>query len=106
MSDSVKRGVHENESEIPRSRLARIAEPVAADPPEPPPGPSIAPPALGVQVPLEGVFLAWMNARAAAHNEPVGDHAARLLRQYWAQHDTWRHGEGSGGTAPRGAAPR
>ena len=56
-----------------------------------------------VTVPLDPHFRAWLEGRAAAHGEPPGAHAARVLRQFWAHHDTWRHGQGAGGTRPRGA---
>lgn len=29
--------------------------------------------------------------RARAHGKTVEEHAARIMRAYWAHHDTWRH---------------
>ncbi len=46
---------------------------------------------LAIPVKLEGVFAEWLIARARAHGETPEEHAARLLRAYWAHHDTWRH---------------
>lgn len=46
---------------------------------------------LAIPLRLEGVFAEWLRARAQAHGETVEDHAARIMRQYWAHHDTWRH---------------
>jgi len=79
------------EAEAPRKR--GLAAQALAQPVQEPP----AVPLLGV--PLEGVFLAWVKDRAAAHGEEPGPHVARILRQYWAQHDTWRHENAEGGTA-------
>lgn len=46
---------------------------------------------LVIPLRLEGVFGEWLLARAQAHGETPEDHAARLMRTYWAHHDTWRH---------------
>lgn len=46
---------------------------------------------LVMPVRLEGVFADWLRERARAHGEPPEEHAARLLRAYWAHHDAWRH---------------
>lgn len=50
---------------------------------------------LAIPLRLEGVFAEWLAARARAHGETPEEHAARLLRAYWAHHDTWRHQGGA-----------
>jgi hypothetical protein len=75
----------------------KTAEEAPAPPPElqaPPPAQAEARPADGpltVTLTLEGVFKEWLKARALDHREEPGEHAAALLRAYWAHHDTWRH---------------
>lgn len=46
---------------------------------------------LAIPLRLEGVFAQWLRDRARAHGETVEEHAARIMRAYWAHHDTWRH---------------
>jgi hypothetical protein len=58
---------------------------------------------LAIPLRLEGVFAEWLRARAQAHGESPEEHAARLMRAYWAHHDTWRH-QGAP-SAPREGAP-
>lgn len=46
---------------------------------------------LTLTVTLEGLFGRWLAARARAHDQDPAEHAAALLRTYWAHHDLWRH---------------
>jgi hypothetical protein len=59
---------------------------------------------LTVAVTLDPPFSAWLAARAQAHGEEPGAHAAAILRQYWAHHDAWRHEHAGAPTRRRGAA--
>jgi hypothetical protein len=73
--------------------MALTLEPAAGDAPE-----AAAP--LRVTVELDSMFAAWLTARAAAHGEEPGEHAATILRAYWAHHDQWRHQQGAAATRP------
>lgn len=86
---------------IPLRRRGQAEAPTAADgdaqraPEAESAGVYVSPAGQMIDVPLEGVFLEWVQARAAAHGEPPGDHIARLLRQCW-QTDPWRVGGAKG----------
>ncbi|WP_206934155.1 hypothetical protein [Roseococcus thiosulfatophilus] len=59
--------------------------------------------ATHVAVPLDRLFMGWLEARAEAHGETVADHAGRLIREKW-QTDPWRIAQQGGGMAgSRGA---
>ncbi len=59
----------------------------------------------GVLVQLKPRHLEWLQARAAAHGETVGLHAAGLLSTAW-QTDEWRHANAPGMTRPGSARPK
>lgn len=58
-------------------------------------GAAAAPEPAGMAFPvrLEALFAQWLTDRARAFGEPPEEHAARILRQFWAQHDDWRHAQ-------------
>jgi len=59
--------------------------------------------ALRVAFELGEPWAAWLAARASAWGDTVADHAAAILRHYWASHDEWRHRQGQAATQPAGA---
>lgn len=87
-------------SDVPlpfRRRSAAVPEPAEGPLPSPTPAAGAA-----YTVVLDAHFAAWLEARAAAHGQAPGEHAAALLRQFWASHDHWRHQDSAGATRPAG----
>lgn len=80
-------------------RRARAAAPEQSAPPAAPPERMRA----TYAVTLDRHFADWLDARAAAHGQEPAEHAAAILRLYWANHDTWRHQQAPGMARPVGA---
>ncbi len=54
-------------------------------------------------VELQQRFADYLRARAAAHGEDPNQHLARIVREFWANHDEWRRTQIGGLSRPGGA---
>lgn len=83
-------------AEVPAVTPPAATAPAPRTAESPPAAPEGAP--ITLSVTLEGLFKDWLTQRARHHDQPPAEHAAAILRAYWAHHDTWRHQQGASQT--------